>query len=155
MKVNKSNKTSKNSKKPIGITILMIWQVLIILYCVEGLVTYFHAVSFGGTVFGISEPNNFKIFLVIVIFVNVTSLIGTYKRKDLGRWIYVVSLIILLALKFLQFLFFMSYHSIFFFKGDIVPFELLLLIIDFVILCYLLINRNVRTYFCVDRSRKS
>jgi hypothetical protein len=144
---------NKSSKIPIGIITLMLWQVLIILYSVGTLVKYFGAVSFGtgGTMLGISEPNNLKIFLLMVIFINTAVLIGICKKENWSRWIYVVSLTILEILKIIQYMFFkLLGGSKFFFNGYINHFELIVLIIDFIIIFYLLVNRKVKFYFGVS-----
>lgn len=128
-------------KKPIGINILIGWQLLITAYCIIRLYLLIDVASIGGIEFGISNTDYLRYFYLIVCITNFITFIGFYKRLFWSRWLYIIALIMVVIFRLV----------IMHFNPTINSNEISMIIINLLISGYLLVNKNVKKYFASKR----
>lgn len=126
------------TKKPIGIIILIIWQILVTAYCILRLITFVDVVSISGIEYGMSNIECLKSFFLIVCLVNSISFIGICKGLDWGRWVYIIALTMVVIFRVVQFIFFNSIVN---------SNEWIIVFLNVFITGYLLIDKKVKKYF--------
>lgn len=141
-------KTKKIVGTPVGIIILMIWQVLVAAFSIINLIALKGVIDLGGTMFGISDPEILKMFFWTTVFINIIALIAIFQGLNWGRWVYIVSLITLILLKISNSIFIIYTKGInYFFNVTVNSSELIIMIINIFIICYLVKSKKVKMYF--------
>ena len=123
---------------PVGIIILMVWQLLIVIYSFVRVVGLIDVASIGGTEFGISDPKRLMLFYIIVLLVNLISLAGMYQRYNWVRWMYILLLLIVILFRISQWILF---------KTFLISNEWMVICINLIIMYYLLAGKRAKTYF--------
>ncbi len=145
--MNKQKNMSIKSIIPGGIIALMVWQVVVVIYCGLYLWTFRNTVDLAGTVFGISDPYILQMFFIIVAFTSTISFVGIKQRFNWGRWLYIISLMTVIIVKIIYTVFVVYSESFKYFFDRFTIGEFNILLINLIIILYLIRSKKVKAYF--------